>query len=191
MNQLLLGHTKIESTVRYLGVEVGDAFPIAPKRSVIRLPSCVTVHIAATRERRSVPICLKCYSRRYINQRLDFTLAVLQFWRIIGHVVMKVGSGGAALDLLERQPNIDLVLLDFAMPGMSGVEVARQIQLRYPALPILFVTGYPDKTALGNISKEKIIQKPFIGDELAEKVDAALVRSSSLHSGAKIVVLKR
>jgi CheY-like chemotaxis protein len=44
----------------------------------------------------------------------------------IGHVVLKVGSGGAALDLLDQHTGVDLVLLDFAMPGMSGVAVKRK-----------------------------------------------------------------
>ena len=108
----------------------------------------------------------------------------------LGYVVLKLGSGGAALDLLERHSNVDLVLLDFAMPGMSGVEVARQVQLKYPAIPILFVTGYADKNALRDVSDEKIIKKPFIGDELAEKVNAALVKGIP-RQGGKVVALKR
>jgi CheY-like chemotaxis protein len=109
----------------------------------------------------------------------------------LGYVVLKVGSGGAALDLLDRQPNIDLMLLDFAMPGMSGGEVARQVQLKHPALPVLFVTGYADKTALADVGEERIIKKPFIGDELAEKVNAALVRASPRPSSKVVVPLRR
>jgi signal transduction histidine kinase len=96
----------------------------------------------------------------------------------LGHIVLKVGSGGAALDLLGRQSNVDLVLLDFAMPGMSGAEVTRQLQLKYPAIPIVYVTGYADKTSLGDISDERIIKKPFIGDELATKVSIALHKAN-------------
>jgi signal transduction histidine kinase len=107
-----------------------------------------------------------------------------------GYVVLQVGSGGAALDLLDRHAKIDLVLLDFAMPGMSGAEVARQIQQRLPNLPILFVTGYADKAALGDISEEDIIKKPFIDDELTRKVHSALIKVSP-RSSDKIVPLRR
>jgi signal transduction histidine kinase/CheY-like chemotaxis protein len=109
----------------------------------------------------------------------------------LGYVVLKVGSGGAALDLLDRQSNIDLVLLDFAMPGMSGVEVARQVQLKYPTVSILFVTGYADKIAFGDIGEERIIKKPFIGEELAKKVDAALIKGIPRHGGKVVVPLRR
>jgi CheY-like chemotaxis protein len=109
----------------------------------------------------------------------------------LGYVVLKSGSGGAALDLLEQQSNVDLVLLDFAMPGMSGVEVARQLQLKYPAIPILFVTGYADKNALRDVGDERIIKKPFIGEELAEKVNTALVKGISRQSEKVVVPLRR
>jgi signal transduction histidine kinase/ActR/RegA family two-component response regulator len=97
--------------------------------------------------------------------------------RELGYVVLEVGSGGAALDLLEEEPNIDLVVLDFAMPGMNGMEVARQVRLRFSSLPVLFITGYAEKTALGEIGDASIIKKPFVGDELANKVRAALTKN--------------
>jgi signal transduction histidine kinase len=118
----------------------------------------------------------------------DVTASILED---LGYVVLKLGSGGAALDLLDRQPNVDLVLLDFAMPGMSGVEVARQVQLKHPAIPILFVTGYADKNALRDVGEERIIKKPFIGEELAKKVNAALVKGPAPHSGKVVVLLRR
>ncbi len=90
--------------------------------------------------------------------------------------MLKAGSGGAALDLLDRHARVDLVLLDFAMPGMSGAELARQIEQKSPALPILFVTGYADKTAFNDVDEERIIKKPFVDDELAAKVKTALIR---------------
>ena len=118
----------------------------------------------------------------------DVTATILED---LGYITLKVGSGGAALDLLDRHSGIDLILIDFAMPGMSGVEVARQVQLKYPALVILFVTGYADKIALADVGDERIIKKPFIGDELAEKVNAALVRSRSRASAKVVVPLRR
>ena len=87
--------------------------------------------------------------------------------------------------------NVDLVLLDFAMPGMSGLEVARQVQLKYPAIPILFVTGYADKDTLRDVGDERIIKKPFIGQELAEKVNTALVKGIPRQSGKVVVPFRR
>ncbi len=92
----------------------------------------------------------------------------------LGYRVIEAGSGGAALENLQQREDIALVLLDFAMPGMNGAEVAREIRARRPDLPILFVTGYADAEALAHADEDGIIQKPFDDNELAAKIGAVL-----------------
>jgi signal transduction histidine kinase len=102
----------------------------------------------------------------------EVTAAML---RELGYEVMEAGSGGAALDLLDREAKkIDLLIIDLAMPGMSGADVARLAQARRPGLPIVFVTGFADRAALAGVSDTQIVGKPFINNELAEKVRTAL-----------------
>jgi PAS domain S-box-containing protein len=93
--------------------------------------------------------------------------------RTMGAEVVEVGSGGAALELLEGQ-RFDLIIMDFAMPGMNGAELATTCHRRWPRLPILFVTGYADLTALSAVSDERIVQKPFRGGELQRKIGRLL-----------------
>jgi CheY-like chemotaxis protein len=69
---------------------------------------------------------------------------------------------------------VDLLVADFAMPGMNGVEVAQQARARRPDLPVLFVTGYADQTALAGVGEERVVQKPFRDDELERKVRAVV-----------------
>ncbi|MCX7514395.1 hybrid sensor histidine kinase/response regulator [Frateuria hangzhouensis] len=107
------------------------------------------------------------------NAVRDVTAARL---RQLGFEVLEAGSGGAALDLLERTAQVDLLVADFAMPGMNGVEVAQQARTRRPGLPVLFVTGYADQTALAGIGDERVVQKPFRDDELERKVRAVIGR---------------
>jgi len=101
----------------------------------------------------------------------DVTAARL---RRLGFEVLEAGSGGAALDLLDRTAQVDLLVADFAMPGMNGVEVAQQARARRPELPVLFVTGYADQTALAGVGEERVVQKPFRDDELERKVLAVI-----------------
>jgi len=122
------------------------------------------------------------------GQVRDVTASILEE---SGYVVVKAAGGRAALDVLSHGTRVDLVLLDFAMPGMSGTEVAGQIDSRFPQVPILFVTGYADKSALGTVSEERIVRKPFIGDELVRKVNAALTRMPMSGSGNTVVPLRR
>ncbi|MEJ0020592.1 MAG: response regulator [Acetobacteraceae bacterium] len=105
------------------------------------------------------------------NDVREVTATIL---RDLGYKVHEAGSGGAALDLLEREARIDLLLVDFAMPGMSGADVARRVHRTRPSLPTVFITGYADHSALGAVGEGRIIGKPFRPDELAHKVRAAL-----------------
>jgi signal transduction histidine kinase/ActR/RegA family two-component response regulator len=106
----------------------------------------------------------------------EVTAAML---RELGHRVLEAGSGRAALDLLQREPNIDLLLADFAMPGMSGAEVARRARRMRPSLLTLFITGFADRTALAGVGEHHIIGKPFRHEELARKIRAALAESDA------------
>jgi DNA-binding response OmpR family regulator len=99
--------------------------------------------------------------------------------RVHGYRVLEAGSGGAALDLVDRESGIDLMVVDFAMPGMSGAEVARRVYAKRPRLPILFVTGFADRTALAGIGGAQIIGKPFMDGELANKVRSMLASDGS------------
>ncbi len=106
----------------------------------------------------------------------DVTASIL---RDSGYVVVEAGSGGAALEIIQSGIALDLVLLDFAMPGMNGAELARQVQRKRPGLPILFVTGFAQQSALSGVSDAFIVRKPFVNDELDEKIRSILSRASS------------
>jgi signal transduction histidine kinase len=105
----------------------------------------------------------------------------------LGYAVLEAGSGGAALDVLSREPKIDLMIVDFAMPGMNGAEVARQAQAKRPSLPILFVTGFSDRSGMAGVDEAHILAKPFVYDELASKVRFCLAGGAS----EKIVRFRR
>ncbi|KMO12058.1 histidine kinase [Methylobacterium platani JCM 14648] len=94
-----------------------------------------------------------------------------------GYAIREAGSGLAAIQALEADACVDLAVLDFAMPGMNGVEVATVIRQRWPQIQILFVTGYADHTALAQVDAggdDRVVQKPFRGEDLERKVASIL-----------------
>jgi signal transduction histidine kinase/ActR/RegA family two-component response regulator len=97
----------------------------------------------------------------------------------LGYLVLAAGNGAGALEQLERNRAIDLMIVDFAMPGMNGVEVARRARRKRPDLPILFITGFVDHAVLAGIGEAEILGKPFSVADLADKVTAALARARS------------
>jgi PAS domain S-box-containing protein len=97
-----------------------------------------------------------------------------------GFRVHAASDGAAALELVERHGLPDLVLTDLMMPGMGGAELARRLHERWPALPILFMSGYSVEDLLRRRaidSDRVIIQKPFTPDGLVRGVAAALSRA--------------
>jgi PAS domain S-box-containing protein len=93
--------------------------------------------------------------------------------RAMGAEVVEAGSGGAALELLGGS-DLDLIVVDFAMPGMNGAELATATAKKWPDLPILFVTGYADLSAIATVSEDRIVQKPFRSGELQRKIGRLL-----------------
>ncbi|EKM99456.1 MULTISPECIES: response regulator [unclassified Acidocella] len=94
-----------------------------------------------------------------------------------GYRLTEAASGAEALAILRTKQRVDLLVADFAMPGMSGVELAREGQALRPGLKVLFVTGYVDLTSLDGVGEAQIIRKPFQEEELRAKV-SELLRAS-------------
>jgi PAS domain S-box-containing protein len=92
----------------------------------------------------------------------------------LGYEVTAVGDGRAGLNELKfARP--DVLVVDFAMPGMNGADVARQARELCPGLPVVIASGYADTDAIERaIGKgAKLLRKPFGIDELLEAVSEA------------------
>lgn len=61
----------------------------------------------------------------------------------------------------EVQVPFDIVLTDVVMPGLSGVQLARRLNRRWPDLPIVLVSGFSDELAMGYGSQYELLRKPF------------------------------
>jgi CheY-like chemotaxis protein len=104
--------------------------------------------------------------RRFLADTLDS----------LGFAVVQAEDGATGLAALARHPP-DLVILDYAMPGMTGAEVAQTVRAHSKELPILFATGYADTKALDSVAEDAmVLRKPFGVDELQRAVRGALGR---------------
>ena len=87
-----------------------------------------------------------------------------------GFNVTAAGSGEEALRLLEGRA-VDLLLVDFAMPGMNGAEVIRAARQRHKTLKVLMVSGYSDSAAIDAAAGAvRVLRKPFDVAELTAAV---------------------
>jgi signal transduction histidine kinase/CheY-like chemotaxis protein len=94
---------------------------------------------------------------------------------LLGYRASGAESGPAALEMLEREAPA-VVVMDYAMPGMSGAEAAAEARRRRPNLPIIFASGYADTAAVEAAvgAGAVILRKPFNMEELARAVAAAV-----------------
>ncbi|MGH7853950.1 MAG: sigma-54-dependent transcriptional regulator [Candidatus Binatia bacterium] len=97
----------------------------------------------------------------------------------LGYAVDKADGGRAALEKLFSKA-ADLVLLDYQMPGMNGIETLNEIKKKDPALPVVMITAYGTiERAVEAIKSgaDDFVTKPFDPDHLAMVVKKALERS--------------
>src|SRR6266852_4072410 len=79
--------------------------------------------------------------------------------------------GKAALDLVDRGAPIDLMIIDYAMPGMNGAEVIARARALRPQLPIILITGYAEAGLAADLPEDvQLLRKPFRVSELLARV---------------------
>jgi PAS domain S-box-containing protein len=93
----------------------------------------------------------------------------------LGHEVLQADNGAAALDVLGRQPHIDVVFSDVVMPGgMTGVDLAREVRRRWPGIKILLTSGFADPAAIKEGMEgtaDAWLSKPHALKDLQAKLD--------------------
>jgi CheY-like chemotaxis protein len=98
----------------------------------------------------------------------------------LGYRVLAAEDGVTALALLQRERPAAAVF-DFAMPGMTGAELARTVRPLRPEMPILFASGFADSDALvAAVGPDApVLRKPFTIEELAARLGELLPREQS------------
>jgi CheY-like chemotaxis protein len=96
--------------------------------------------------------------------------------------VLEAPNGWTALEVLDRNPEIELLFSDVVMPGgLNGRQLADEAVRRRPGLKILFTTGYTRNAIVHHGRLDPgihLIGKPFSFQELATKVRARLDEAS-------------
>jgi CheY-like chemotaxis protein len=104
----------------------------------------------------------------------------------VGYAVIQAADGAEALRRLDEQAP-DLLIVDFAMPGLNGVDVVKEAWRRAPDLPILLATGYADMKAVDAVmGRDRILRKPFKVDDLEAAVALALGHGAGAGSARRV-----
>jgi DNA-binding NtrC family response regulator len=143
-----------------------------------------TLHLKRTARVVGSPRILIIDDETAIRESLD-TLLTLE-----GFSVSMAGDGPSGLELLSRN-EYDLLLLDLALPGESGIDLLPRIVDMQPNLPVIMITAYG---TVGNVvdairaGAENFVQKPWDNEKLLADIRAAVARH---RAEEEVVQLKR
>jgi CheY-like chemotaxis protein len=101
----------------------------------------------------------------------------------LGHTVSEASSAAHALRLLEDDAEFDVVITDYAMPGMNGLDLATTVKQIRPELPVVLATGYaelPPHPARGFPR----LEKPYSQGEIARTLEEVLYGAKSEDLGS-------
>lgn len=92
-----------------------------------------------------------------------------------------MGANAAeALQILEADSDIDAVFSDVVMPGMSGIELGREIRRRWPRLPVVLTSGYSHVLAEEGRHGFELLQNPYAADELSRTLCQVVRRTKRI-----------
>nr|WP_205964424.1 response regulator [Ramlibacter agri] len=113
----------------------------------------------------------------------DVRRVIVECLSLIGYRVTEAANGHEALQQLETiKP--DLLVVDYAMPDMTGAEVISEARKRIGDIPVILATGYADMAAVERLAgRPRILRKPFdiaqLGDAVASVLDEVKEREAA------------
>lgn len=98
------------------------------------------------------------------------------------HEVVEFMSGE---EFLAANPDVDVILLDIEMPGLSGYDTCRQLRMleNHTDTPVIFVSGHdtaPERVAAYEAGGDDFVTKPIVASELHHKVNTLLTQKTAL-----------
>jgi signal transduction histidine kinase/ActR/RegA family two-component response regulator len=122
----------------------------------------------------------------YVEDDPEVAEATAELLQDIGYCPVEARDAEAALEALDRDPTIALVLSDIVMPGrLNGLELARTLRARRPELPVLLATGYSQYVAAAASDGFGLVEKPYRRASLAASIRTAIDRAVSQSNGSR------
>jgi CheY-like chemotaxis protein len=90
-----------------------------------------------------------------------------------GYMVREASTPEGAFRILEDGAAVDLLIVDYAMPGINGMEIIRQVWRKRPSLKTLLITGDAD-TVGDDVAGAPLLRKPFRPAEFSQTVATLL-----------------
>jgi two-component system NtrC family sensor kinase len=109
-----------------------------------------------------------------VEDNPEVAIVATDYLEQCGCCVLRAENAEKALEALNGEERINLVLSDIAMPGMSGLELARLVRDHHPEIGIVLATGYSDKASRAVEEGFRLIEKPYSLDVMRQSLTAAV-----------------
>jgi DNA-binding response OmpR family regulator len=94
-----------------------------------------------------------------------------------GFVVLEADSGEAALVQLRADPSICLLMTDMQLSGgLDGEDLVKAVRVENAILPIIYMTGRPDRINVADPTREIVIGKPYLPSEICAAARRMIAR---------------
>jgi signal transduction histidine kinase/ActR/RegA family two-component response regulator len=104
----------------------------------------------------------------------------------LGYRPIPCSDAEEALATLGTRADIRLIVTDVVMPGMTGPELVAEVRTRYPAIGVLFVTGYAGEAGGDELEGQAVLRKPFTIAALEQAMTDAIARIESVRIGSPL-----
>ena len=91
--------------------------------------------------------------------------------------MLEAAEASAALSVIERHPEVDILLTDVGLPGINGRQLADEASRRHAGIKVLFISGYAKDAIVHNGVLDagvELLSKPFTMNSLAQKIACVL-----------------
>jgi CheY-like chemotaxis protein len=122
-----------------------------------------------------------------IDDESNIRMMVRLALRHVGHTVETASDGAEGLEKFGDGAEWDLILLDHRMPGLTGLEVLREMRRRDPDARVIVITAFGTidlATEAMQAGATDFLRKPFTADMLRDTVNAALAAPAPSNTGA-------
>jgi len=111
-----------------------------------------------------------------VDDQPEVLEVAVELFRQLGYDVVSASNGKDALDIIRRSPDVDVVFSDIVMPGMTGIELGRQVRSLAPNVKVILASGYTSNMSEirdPGLSEFAFVAKPYRMAEIIKKLRAA------------------
>jgi CheY-like chemotaxis protein len=91
----------------------------------------------------------------------------------LGYSVLEAGEASTALSVIDRHPEVEILLSDVGLPGINGRQLADEARRRHAGIKVLFISGYAKDAIVHDGIVDtgvELLSKPFTMNSLARKI---------------------